>query len=170
MSAMFWVWLAVIVGTAVLEIVTLDLVSIWFTIGAIVPFILAGTKAVGWEIQIVIFVGISAILICSLRNVTKKFLLKNANEKTNVDSLIGKKFRMLERTDFETVGSLKVNDVVWSAVGLDDQTIEKGEIVEVVKVSGNKLTVRKWDENLEKTKVVSSENTKKKTKKSKEDK
>lgn len=145
MNVMFWVWLAVIIVTAILEFATMEIVSIWFTLGAIVPLILSATNAVRWEIQIVIFVVISALLIVSLRSVTKKFLLKNSDGKTNIDALIGQKYRMLSRTDFENVGSVKVNDVIWSAIGVDQQTIEKDEIVEIVKVKGNKLIVKKLD-------------------------
>ena len=142
MSAMFWVWIVVIVVSVVVEIVTTDLIAIWFTFGAIVPFILSATEVVDTEWQIVIFVVLSVILLASLRNVTKKFLLRNSNTKTNVDSLIGQKFRMIERTDFETVGRLKIKDVEWSAVGEGQATIEKGAVVEIVKISGNKLIVK----------------------------
>lgn len=143
MSAMFWVWLAVIVATVVVELITMELVSVWFTIGAIVPFILAATNAVGWEIQVVIFVVVSAVLVLALRKITKKFLLRNSNEKTNLEAIIGKEYRMLTETDFDTIGTLKINDIVWNAVGKNQQEIKKGEIVRVLKVDGNKLIVEK---------------------------
>lgn len=144
MYFMFWVWLAVIVGTAITEFCTLEIVSIWFTLAAIIPFVLSATvpAAVGWELEIVIFVVLSAVMLISLRGVTKRYLLKNANEKTNVDALVGRKLRMLSRTDFETLGSARVNDVTWSVLGLNQQTIEKDTIVEVVKVAGNRLIVK----------------------------
>lgn len=143
MDYMFWVWLAVIIVTAVIEFATMDIASIWFTIGAIVPFILAGTKAVGWHWQLVIFIVTSAVLIIALRPATKKWLLKSDNTKTNAESLVGKHFRLKEKTDFETIGSVKVNGVVWSAVSVDNELIEANEIVEVVKIDGNKLLVKK---------------------------
>ena len=143
MDVMFWVWIGIIVLTVILELATMELVSIWFTFGAIVPLILAATKAVGAEIQIIIFIVISAILIISLRKITKKWLLKNSNEKTNTDALIGQKFKMLEKTDFETVGTVKVNGVVWSAIEENREIIEKDQLVEIVKISGNKLIVKK---------------------------
>lgn len=148
MSIMFWVWLAVIVVTAIVEIITTDLVSIWFTFGAIIPFILATADVVGFEWQILIFVAISSILILSLRNITKKILLKNSNYKSNIDSIIGKQCRMLSKTDFETLGCVKINDVEWSAISFDGKEIEKNDIVEVVKVDGNKLIVKKVDKDL----------------------
>lgn len=146
MYFMFWVWLGVLVLTAVLEFATQEVVSIWFTVGAIVPLILAGTGVVSWEWQVLIFLVVSVALILSLRRLTKKFLLRNANYRTNVDSLIGKECRMLSRTDFETRGSVKINDVVWTVVAANDVAIEKDEIVRIVKVDGNKLIVERVKE------------------------
>ena len=145
MDFMFWVWLAVIVVTIIVEAFTMEVISIWFTIGATPPFILAGIDVFGWEIQVVIFIVISAVLILSLRKVTKKFLLRNTNSKTNLDSIIGTKVRMVEMTDFDSVGTVKINGVTWSAVGEKGETIEKGSIVEIIKIEGNKLFVKEVD-------------------------
>lgn len=143
MDPMFWVWLGVIVATIVIEFATMEIISIWFTVGAVIPFILAATNSVAWWVQILVFIGVSALLIISLRNVTKKFLLKNSEGKTNLESVIGQEFRMIEKTDFETIGAIKINDVVWSAVEENHKAIDKGEIVQVVRVQGNKMIVKK---------------------------
>ena len=145
MSAMFWVWLGVIVATIILEACTMELVSIWLTAGAIIPFILAATNGVNWEVQLIIFISLSIIFIIALRKITKKALLKNSNGKTNLDALIGQKYRMLTETDFDSVGTVKINDVVWNAIGKNRQEIKAGEIVRIVKVRGNKLIVEKID-------------------------
>lgn len=142
MSTMFWVWLGIIIATILIEFITMELVSMWFTVGAIIPFILSTTNKIGWEIQVSIFVVVTILLIVFLRKSAKKWLIK-ATEKTNIDEIIGKKYRLLEKTDFETVGSIKIHDVIWSVVEENQKTIESGEIVEVVKVQGNKLVVKK---------------------------
>ncbi|MBR2909839.1 MAG: NfeD family protein [Clostridia bacterium] len=145
MDIMFWVWLAIIVVTIVVEAFTMEIISIWFTVGAIPSFILAGFNAVGWEIQLVIFIVISAVLILSLRKITKNFLLRNSNAKTNLASVIGTKVRMIEMTDFDSIGTVKLNGVTWSAVGENGETIESGAVVEIVKIEGNKLFVKEVD-------------------------
>lgn len=149
MSTMFWVWLGVIIITIVLELITTDLISIWFTLGAVIPFILATTNSLDFEWQILIFIVVSLVLILSLRKVTKKFLLRNANTKTNTDALVGQKFRLLSKTDFENVGTVKVKDVEWSVVGDNGQFIDKGAIVEVTGISGNKLIIKEIKEKKE---------------------
>lgn len=143
MDTMFWVWLGVIAVTAIIEFITCDLTSIWFTCGAVIPFIISAFDAISWEWQLLIFVVVSALLMVFLRKITRKLLLKNANFKSNVDGLVGKHVRMISRADFETVGSVKIGDVVWSAVALDGQSVEANEVVEVVGVDGNKLQVKK---------------------------
>ena len=148
MDIMFWVWLGVIVATFVVECSTMELVSIWFTLGAIIPFIFAGTGVVGREVQIIIFVVLSAIMILCLRKVTKKWLLKNT-AKDKLNTVIGTKVKMLDDLGVDDVGHIKINGVVWTAISEQDKKIKEGEMVEIVKISGNKAIVKKI-ENKEK--------------------
>lgn len=166
MSTMFWIWLSVMVITVILEIITTDLVSIWFSFGAIVPLLLSAFDVLNPIWQTTIFVVVSAILIACLRKVTFKWLFKNNNAKTNVDALIGEKHRLLEATDFENLGKVKIKDVDWSVRGENQQTIEKGAVVEIVKVEGNKLIVKPVEDNkAENEKQETKENKKKENKK-----
>ena len=142
MDIMFWVWLGVIVVTFIVECSTMELMSIWFTIGAIIPFILAGTNAVGWEIQLVIFVVVSAILIATLRRVAKKWLLRNTS-KDKLNTYIGNHVKMLDDLDGEDVGHVKINGVVWTAISENGEKIKEGQLCESVKISGNKVSVKK---------------------------
>ena len=159
MEVMFWVWLAVIAVAIIIEILTLDLVSVWFAFGAVIPFILAAVGGIAIEIQIAVFVIVSALLIIFKRNRAKKSLFKKKKKKTNINSIIGKKIRLLEDTDFEHLGSLKINDVTWTAVSHDGKLIKAGQIVEVVKVDGNKLLVKEVEEKANNNESV--ENTQK---------
>ncbi len=164
METMFWVWLAVIAISLVIEIITLDLVSVWFACGAVIPFILSAIGGIGVEWQILVFVIVTALLIIFIRKYAQKLLLKNMNTKTNVDSLIGKRYRLLEDTDFEHIGSVKVNDVVWTAVSSDGSLINAGQLVEVEKIDGNKLIVKAVEEKkVEPNEEVPSERTKEST-------
>lgn len=142
MNFMFWVWLGVIAVTAIIEFMTLSLTSIWFTAGAIVPLIMAIFN-VRWEIQVAVYVVVSIVLVVSLRKVTRRFLLKNAKEKTNLDSLVGKQFKLIDPIDGQNdTGTIKVNGVVWSVVSQDEKPIASGERVEIIEVSGNKFVVK----------------------------
>lgn len=167
METMFWVWLAVIVVSVIIELITFELVSIWFSAGAVIPFILAGIGGIDVEVQIAVFVVVSALLIIFVRKYAQKLLFKNMQAKTNIDTLIGKEVRLLEDTDFEKNGSVKINDVVWTAVSIDGKLIKKGSLALIVNVEGNKLLVKQIQdkkENSEKPQVNQNENLENSTK------
>lgn len=142
MDFMFWVWLGIIVVSAVIEFITMDMTSIWFTAGAALPFILSAIGGIHWAIQVAIFVVLTCVFIFALRPLAKKYLLRNANTRTNTEALIGKECRLLTGCDFENLGSLKINGVVWSVKAQNDEKLEKNEIVKIVEIDGNKLVVK----------------------------
>ncbi len=141
MDVMFWVWLGIIVVTAILEFATMDTTSIWFTAGAFIPFILSAIGGISWIIQVVLFVALSCLFIVLLRPLAKKYLLKGLNHKTNAEAFIGRQYKLLTAYDGENLGSIKINGVVWSAVA--NEPLEKDTQVKVVKIDGNKLVVEK---------------------------
>ena len=152
MEVMFWIWLGVFVLGLVIEFITFDLVSIWFSAGAIIPFVLSAVGGVIIEIQIILFIVVSALLIVFVRKYAQKLLFKNMNTKTNLDIQTGTQHRLMESIDFEKNGSIKINDVVWTAISENSEKIKEGEIVEIVRVEGNKMVVRKATKNTQEKK------------------
>ena len=70
-------------------------------------------------------------------------LLSNGTPKTNAFSIIGKKALVIKNIDsINKSGQIKVNGEVWSAIGKNDDTIEKGTEVEVVSINGVKAVVK----------------------------
>lgn len=146
MEVMFWVWLAVFVVSLVIEFVTFDLISVWFSAGAIIPFILSAVGGIAIEWQISIFVVVSALLIVFVRKYAQRLLFKNMNSKTNLDAQTGKHHKLIEGIDFEKNGAIKINGVVWTAVSEKEEKINEGEIVEIIRVEGNKMVVKKVEQ------------------------
>lgn len=143
-----WVWLGVVVVATVVELMTLDMTSIWFAISGLVALILSAFDQIHWIVQLIVFVVLSSALIVGIRPIARKFLLKQMNEKTNSDSLIGKKVYMTSTASFGQMGSVKIADVVWSAVPEnEEETIEEGAVVEITAISGNKLIVKKSEKS-----------------------
>jgi membrane protein implicated in regulation of membrane protease activity len=141
---MIWIWLGVIVLSLAVEFVSFDMVSIWFAAGGIVSLILSACGAsLTW--QLIFFIVVALALLLSLRKIALKYLQKGDNFKSNTDSLVGKKYKLLKAINDDEKGSIKINDVEWTAVTEDDSTIEKGEMVEIVKIKGNKVIVKKGD-------------------------
>ena len=135
---MIWVWLAICVASVVVELVTPQVVSIWFAAGAFVCMWLAFIPGLPWWAQIIIFAVLSVVALFALRPVCRRYLDRRKTA-TNVDSLIGKQVRMLSEANFDVLGSAKIGDVVWSVKGKDDAVLPQGAIVTVEAVEGNKL-------------------------------
>lgn len=139
-----YIWLGVLVVTLVVEFFTLDLVSIWISLGAFVAMILAGC-GVPYEIQIIVAIVISVACLIGLRKTAMKFLNKS-KEKTNIDLIIGTKTKLLSKITLDGTGTVKVNGIVYSAVSENGEEINEGERVEIVKMEGNKFIVKKETE------------------------
>ncbi len=151
-----YIWLAVVVISLVIEFVSLELVSIWFSIGSFIAMILA-LCGVGYEIQIAVAIIVSLACILGLRKVTLKLLNKDQG-KTNMDLAVGTKTILLTDASEEELGTAKYNGVVWSAKPENGKLIKAKTEVEIVKVEGNKLIVKPLKQHKE---VVHKTTTKK---------
>lgn len=140
MDIILWIWIGVIALALVVEAISMDMTSIWFAVGGIVSLIsyLCGASL---TVQIILFVIVSALCIVFLRNITKK-LIQKPTVATNIDSIIGTKAIMIDKTTELELGSIKVNGIVYSAKAEDNSDIESGTEVEIVKVEGNKMIVK----------------------------
>lgn len=136
-------WLIVLAIMLVLEIITLGLTTIWFAGGALVTFFLSlaiSNTYVEW----MVFLLISILCLAALRPLfIDKFNAKR--EKTNVDSVAGQSGRVVTKIDnMNASGTVSLKGQEWTArTENDDEIIEVGEKVVVVKVTGVKLIVKK---------------------------
>lgn len=142
---MIYIWLAVLAFMVVAEILTTQLVSIWFAVGALAAFLvtLAGVEQL-W-IQIVVFVAVSAVALAITRPLVSKVVNKKAVP-TNADMVIGQTGMVIDKIDNAAeTGLVKVNGSVWTARSANDTVIEKDEKVEINEIRGVKLLVTKID-------------------------
>ena len=136
------VWLLLIAVFIVVEIATMGLTTIWFAAGALVAFI-AGLCNAPVGVQIVLFLGVSLVLILCVRpSVCRRF--NSRRMKTNVESLIGTEGKVVEQIDnFNQKGIVLLDGKEWTARAVDDSIIQQGERVTVEKISGVKIYVVK---------------------------
>ncbi len=136
-------WLAIVIVLLVIEIATLGLTTIWFAGGALVACIAALLHANIW-VQIVLFLVVSVLLLFFTRPLAVRYMNKDRT-KTNVDSMVGKEAVVTEAIDnLKAQGVVQVNGLEWTARSEESQeVIPKGAIVEVGRVDGVKLIVRK---------------------------
>lgn len=131
------VWILVFIIAIVVEISTQELVSIWFSVGAIPAIILAAFGLSFWW-QLGTFAVVSAIAFVLSQIFLKKRIKINSSA-TNADSLVGNEILVISRVTPTSIGEGKVRDVVWTIAS--DETIEKDEFAIVKEIKGNKLIV-----------------------------
>ena len=85
---MIIIWILVAIIAVVLETESAELVSIWFSLGAI-GGLLAAILEANVIVQMAVFAGVSFILVLATRPLVAK-LQKNTEVRTNADRLIGK--------------------------------------------------------------------------------
>lgn len=142
MEFMLWIWVAIAVITAIVELATVQMVSIWFTAGALSSLIAYGAKAPYWA-QIIVFFVVSFIFLICFRKMSMKWLLRNLKDKTNSDALIGTIVKLTQSIDSDGHGETRINDVTWTVVSKSNFRAEIGEHVKIVAIDGNKLIVDK---------------------------
>ncbi len=143
---MVWFWLSLTIVLTVVEMSTVQFVSLWFAVGSAISTIVVAifpTMNIGW--QILIFSLTSAALLVATRPLVKKFLARRTEEqKTNLDLIIGKDAIVTEPINNTLgTGAVRISGLVWSARTIDESTAECDEIVIVEKIVGNKLIIKK---------------------------
>ena len=135
---MLWLWGGVAVVTLVAEIATTALVSIWFTIGALI----AAAAGVSPLAQLLIFLLLSIVSLLLIRPLTRR-LVGTRVIPTNTDRLLGMEAKVTEGIDNDNAaGAVYVDGKTWTARSANGHPIPTGELVEVAAIEGVKLIVR----------------------------
>lgn len=135
-------WMIIFIVLVILELMTVNLVSIWFAIGSLAAFILSfWVESDSW--QIAIFVGVSFVTLL----LTKGFVSKIRGgkiEATNLDRVIGKIGVVTEEITKLEPGEVKIDGKRWSAIS--SKKIKVGSKVEILSIDGVKLNVKEVKE------------------------
>lgn len=139
---MFEVWLSVFVILSVLEMATVNLVSVWFAVGALVAA--ASTLFTSnTTIQLAVFVISSAITLALTKPLVEKVRTRKIIP-TNLDRVIGKIGVVTEEITKLDPGEVKVDGKHWSATST--KKIQVDRKVEVLSIDGVKLHVKEVKE------------------------
>lgn len=135
-------WLVLLIIAIVIEVLTMGLTSIWFAGGALVSILAALLNAPIW-LQVILFFGVSLLLLFFTRPIAVKYFNKD-RVRTNVESLVGRQAIVTSEIDnLQGIGQVTVGSQEWSARSVDEgQRIPVGSVVIVTSISGVKLMVR----------------------------
>ncbi len=136
------IWAVAFVVLTIIETQTIQLVSIWFALSALITMFaaIAGIQFLG---QLVIFIILSALLIVATRPLVKKYI-NNKLVPTNAELEIGKHATVIEEiNNISLTGRVKVDGVDWMARSDDNEIIPLGTTVTIMEIQGAKLIVKK---------------------------
>jgi len=136
---MIIIWILVAIIAVVLETESAELVSIWFSLGAI-GGLLAAILEANVIVQMAVFAGVSFILVLATRPLVAK-LQKNTEVRTNADRLIGKVGEVTREITPFSKGEVIVDFRTWTAISLNNQSFAVGDKVVVARIEGNKMVV-----------------------------
>ncbi|MBR4201868.1 MAG: NfeD family protein [Oscillospiraceae bacterium] len=133
-------WGVVFVVALIAELASMQLVSIWFAVGAAGAF---GAAMVHWGFaaQLLIFVLISVVLLLITRPLLAKFRV-GRELRSNADLNIGEQAVVIETVDAaHGTGRVRLKGVDWMAVSETGSVIPVNTVVTVMRVEGSKLFV-----------------------------
>lgn len=139
---MMFYWFLAFLILLFIELVTINLVSIWFALGSLAAM-LATCVTDNFAIQTVVFAVVSAIGLIATKPFVKK-IRRREIQSTNLDRVIGKIGEVTKEITDSSYGEVKVLGSIWTATS--EEPIEKGSKVVVKQIEGVKLIVEKEEE------------------------
>lgn len=130
-------WLIIIGILAVIEALTVNLVTIWFIASALVSLVLSflNIKPI---IQVAVFVVLGVLLLLTTRKQLQELVNKNRT-RTNADRILDMEGIVTEDITPTASGEVKVDGKRWTAISKKE--IKKGSTVKILKIEGVKLIV-----------------------------
>ena len=146
-------WLVVLIFLIVAEAVTVQMIAVWFALGALGALI-AAFFGVDIIIQLVVFIVISLITLIASRPLVKKIMARRIS-KTNFDRIVSMTGVVIEEiNNLAATGYISVDGKDWMARTEKEEIIEGGEKVKVVRIEGAKVIVEREYKN-----GITSDNT-----------
>ena len=140
MDVLFWGIMAVVF--IVVEVMTVQLVSVWLAVGAFATMICSCFGDIPFWAELLVFVAVSAVCLA----ISMPIIMRKRNSgyiPTNSELDVGKKAVVAEEINPDTgTGRVTLSGVDWSAVSESGEVIPKDSIVTVSQVQGAKLIVR----------------------------
>lgn len=134
-------WTIICAACLIFEFITVgDLVTIWFSLGALVTGI-ASLFIESVTVHVVIFVVFSALGMILLRPICIK-ALKKSGAKTNLEAIVDQTVKIIEPILSDKMGTAKLEGVIWNCITENGEEVASGTICKVIEIQGNKLIVK----------------------------
>lgn len=135
------VWLLAVIVLTVVEVLTYQLVAIWFALGALAALLVSLFQP-DPLVGLVVFALVSAVSFFATRPLVRR-VLSVKKVQTNADRIIGQTGVVLREILPQEKGRILVDGLDWSAAGIHGDTIPQGAQVVVRSIQGVTAMVEK---------------------------
>ena len=133
-------WFCLMAVLLIIEVVTIGLTAIWFSLGALVAVIFASLDFSIW-VQIIAFTLVSGLTLAFTRPLAQKYL-NSKRKATNADRLLNMVGVVTEDIDnILAKGTVSIGGKLWSARSAGGENIGKNTEVKPIRIEGVKLIV-----------------------------
>lgn len=134
-----WGWLGVAIFLGVIEAIAINVIAIWFVIGAVltIPLTFFDTS---FGFQLIWFSLVSVGLLVTTRPFVLRYF-KIGGEKTNLETLIDAEGMVLTPNQEHEVGELKIEGKVWRFQSLSKTIYQPSDLVMIREIKGVTLWV-----------------------------
>ena len=136
---MGYIWLIIIILLVFVEVMTINLTTIWFVVSGLVALLLSFFVD-NFFIQFLVFTIGGILLLITTRPILEK-LIKEHKESTNLDRIIGMTGIVTEKIEKNNNGEVKVDGKRWTAYA--DEVIDIESTVKILEINGVKIKVEK---------------------------
>lgn len=136
--AAIWLWAVLLAVFVVVEVATVNLVTIWFAVGALAALIAtAFTPSLLWQALVFLLVSLAALIVT--KPLVSRARARQPAAAVELDRNIGRTAQALEDLRPGVTGRVRLDGVDWNAV--TDTPIRAGQRCTVQSISGTTLTV-----------------------------
>ena len=136
------VWIVLMITFIVVELCTINLVTVWFALGAVAAAFVSLYLPNNYLAQLTMFVIVTGVAVALTRPFARKIAGKSV--RTNANRVIGEEALVIEAPNAQSsIFQVKVLGQIWSAKAKDSSSIfEVGQSVVVEEIQGVKLVVK----------------------------
>jgi membrane protein implicated in regulation of membrane protease activity len=133
-------WLLIMIICIGIELLTLSLTTIWFSLAALV-LLFVSFSALSFRYQVLLFLILSALFLSLTRPALVHLVRTGKKEKTNAEAMAGAIVPVTKAITRLNKGEIRYNGVYWAATGKDGIAIEAGTTCIILAIQGNTVTV-----------------------------
>lgn len=138
---MISIWSIVLISTLLIEILTVNFISIWFSVGSLVSIFISVFEKNYW-VSIIVFPLVSLFFISICFPIYMKY--KKNFSKIDINSLVGIKSILLKDSNEYKLGEIKIGNTIYQTKS--ETLIKKDTLVQVKAIQGNKLLIEEVSE------------------------